>query len=94
MFLLRIESQVFQTFQRFHAMVEKETGKQLKCLQTDNGGEYISLEFEKYYVERGIRHKKTVPVTPQHNGLVERLNHTIVEKVRCMLKMAKLPKTL
>ena len=31
-FLLRTKSQVFQIFQRFHARVEKETGKQLKCL--------------------------------------------------------------
>jgi hypothetical protein len=35
--------------------------------------------------------KKTVPNTPQHNGVAERINCTIVEKVRCMLRMAKLP---
>ena len=38
-------------------------------------------------------HEKTVPGTPQHNGVVERMNQTIVEKVRCMLKLAKLPKS-
>ena len=35
-FLLRTKSQVFQTFPRFHAIVEIETGKQLKCLRTYN----------------------------------------------------------
>ncbi|GKV17327.1 hypothetical protein SLEP1_g27844 [Rubroshorea leprosula] len=39
-----------------------------------------------------MRHEKTVPGTPQHNGVAERMNRTIVEKVRCMLKMATLPK--
>ena len=34
-----------------------------------------------------------VPGTPQHNGVAERMNHTIVEKVWCMLKLAKLPKS-
>lgn len=33
-----------------------------------------------------------MPGTPQYNGVAERMNHTIVEKVRRMLKMAKLPK--
>ncbi len=72
-------------------MVEREKGKSLKCLRTDNEGEYTSNEFENYCSKNGIRHKKTVPNTPQHNGVAERINCTIVEKVRCMLRMAKLP---
>ena len=91
-YLLQAKSQVFQCFQQFHAMVERETGKQLKCLRTDNGGEYISKEFRDYCSKYGIRHEKTVPGTPQHNGVAERMNRTIVEKVRCMLRMAKLSK--
>ncbi|CAN0905823.1 Retrovirus-related Pol polyprotein from transposon TNT 1-94, partial [Linum grandiflorum] len=31
--------------------------------------------------------------TPQHNGVAEKMNRTIVEKVRCMLRMSDLPKT-
>ena len=58
----------------------------------DNGGEYISKEFKEYFSKHGIRHEKTVPSIPQHNGVVERINRTIVEKVRSMLKLAKLPK--
>ena len=34
----------------------------------------------------------TVPSTPQHNAVAERLNHTIMEKIRSMLSHAKLPK--
>ena len=33
----------------------------------------------------GIRHEKTVLGTPEHNGVVERMNLTIVENVWCML---------
>ena len=64
----------------------------MKCLRSDNGGEYTSKEFRNYCSAHGIRHEKTVPGTPQHNGVAERMNRTIVEKVRCMLKMEKLPK--
>ena len=74
-------------------MAEREKRKPLKCLRTDNIGEYMSNEFKSYCFEKGIRHEKTVPPTPQQNGVAERMNHTIVEKVRCMLRMDNLPKS-
>uniref|UniRef100_A0A2N9EH16 Integrase catalytic domain-containing protein n=1 Tax=Fagus sylvatica TaxID=28930 RepID=A0A2N9EH16_FAGSY len=50
---------------------------------------YVLKTKDKY----GIRHEKTIPGTPQHNGVTERINRTLIEKVRCMLRMAKLPKS-
>ncbi|XP_069144606.1 uncharacterized protein [Solanum lycopersicum] len=44
----------------------------------------------KYWREKGIRHQKTPPKTPQLNGLVERMNRTLVERVRCMLSDANM----
>ena len=58
---------------------ERERGNPLKLLQIDNGR--ISREFKEYCFKHGIRHKKMVPNTPQHNGVAERMNQTIVEKV-------------
>ena len=92
-YILRTKDQVFQVFPKFHALIERETGRKLERLRTDNGGEYTSREFEEYCSNHGIRHEKTVPGTPQHNGVAERMNGTIVEKVRSMLRMSKLPKT-
>jgi len=46
-------------------LVENETGKRLKCLRSDNGGEYCSKEFDRYYSKNGIRKEKIVPGTPQ-----------------------------
>ncbi|XP_055307486.1 uncharacterized protein LOC129571695 [Sitodiplosis mosellana] len=37
----------------------------------------------RYY--NGIKHEKTSPYSPQQNGLAERMNRTIMDKVRCML---------
>ena len=92
-YLLHIKSQVFQHFQKFHAMVDREIGNPLKRLRTNNGGEYFSREFKEYCYKHGIRHVKMIPSTPHHNGVAERMNRTIVEKVRCMLKLDKLPKS-
>ena len=73
-------------------MVERETGKLLKCLRTNNGGEYTSNQFKGYCSKHGIRHERTVPGTPQHNGAAERMNRTILEKMRCMIRVTQLPK--
>jgi hypothetical protein len=36
------KDQRFSKFYEFKALVEKESGKQVKALRNDNGGEYIS----------------------------------------------------
>lgn len=91
--MLKTKCQVVETFQKFHAMVERETERKLKCLRSDNGGDYTLHEFENYCSQHGIQHMKIVPGTPQHNDVLEKMNKTIVEKVRCMLKMSDLPKS-
>ena len=47
-------------------MVEKITSRTIKCLRTDNGAEFTSLEFEKYCKDEGIvRHKTNVYTSQQ-----------------------------
>eukprot|EP00253_Pinus_taeda_P019473 PITA_19473 len=75
---------VFDTFKKWKALVDIETGKKLKCLILDNGGEYCNEEFDRYYSEHRIHREKTVPTTPQENGVSERMNRTIMERARCM----------
>ena len=45
----------------FKALVEKESGKQVKTLRSDNGGEYISNEFKEFCREEGIQRELIVP---------------------------------
>ena len=90
---LKMKYQVLWAFKEFYALVEQEIGRKLKCLRSDNGGEYKGL-FEAYCKAHGIWHEKVPPITPQLNGLAEIMNRTIAEKVRCMLSHSKLPKTL
>ena len=77
-FLLKTKDQVLEVFKHFQAMVERETAHKLKCIRTDNGGEYIG-PFDKYCRSQGIWYQKTVKKTPQQNGVAERMNRTIVE---------------
>ncbi|RDX65900.1 hypothetical protein CR513_55397, partial [Mucuna pruriens] len=77
--------------QTIRALVERQSGKKVKCIRSDNGGEYCG-PFDVYCRQQGIRHEKTPPKTPQLNGLAERMNRTLIERVRCMLSEARLPK--
>jgi hypothetical protein len=81
---IRKKCDVFDTFKKWKALVENETGKMLKCLRSDNGGEYCIKDFDDYYSYHGIHREKIVPGTPQENGVLERMNKTIMERERSM----------
>ena len=53
-FFMQKKSETFLKFYEFKALVEKESGKQVKALWSDNGGEYISGEFKDFYSKEGI----------------------------------------
>ncbi|CAA7059133.1 unnamed protein product [Microthlaspi erraticum] len=91
-YTMRTKDQVLGYFKHFVALVERQTGKKLKCIRSDNGGEY-SGPFDAYCKEHGIRHQFTPPKTPQLNGLAERMNRTIVERVRCLISQSGLSMT-
>ena len=66
----------------------------VKALRTDNGLEFCNKEFGDFCERHGIMRQKTVIHTPQQNGLAERMNRTLMDKVRYMLLYSKLPKSL
>ena len=57
-YILKKKSDVFTVFKQFRALVENITGRTIKCLRTDNGGEFTSIEFEQYCKDEGIIRQK------------------------------------
>ncbi|GAU22332.1 hypothetical protein TSUD_106600 [Trifolium subterraneum] len=88
---IKAKSEAFEVFKRFKTLVEKQSDKSIKVLRTDGGGEYTSKEFENYCKDQGIIHEVTAPYTPQHNGLAERRNRSILDMARSMVKQKGLP---
>ena len=82
---------MFDTFKKRKALAENEIGKRLKCHRSDNGGEYCNKEFDSYCSHNGIRKEKTVPRTPQENGVSKRMNRMIMERAKCMRFHAGFP---
>ena len=90
-YIMKSKSEVFRLFIDWKTMVENVSGRKVKTLRTDNGGEYTSREFELYLTREGIHHETTIPHTPEQNGVAERQNRTLIQGVRTMLFDSKLP---
>ncbi|GJZ58800.1 retrovirus-related pol polyprotein from transposon TNT 1-94 [Tanacetum coccineum] len=65
--------------------------KTVRFICTDNGTEFVNQRMSEYYEGVGIFHQKSVPRTPQQNGVVERRNRTLVEAARTMMIFSKAP---
>ena len=91
-YVLKRKNEVFQKFVEWNKMIERQSGRKLKILRTDNGGEYTSTEFQAYLRSQGIKHETTIPKTPEQNDVAERMNRTLVESTRTMIFDANLPK--
>ncbi|CAN6310868.1 unnamed protein product [Urochloa humidicola] len=89
--LLSSKDEAAAAIKVFKALVEKETGKKLKVLRTDRGGEFTSIEFGQFCAEEGVERHLSAPYSPQQNGVVERRNQTVVGMARCMLKAKGMP---
>ena len=91
-FVLKSKDQELSFFKEFQPRAKRESGQKLMAVRTDNGGEYRG-QFKEYCKFQGIRLEYTVSKTPELNRLAERMNRTIVERVRSILMHAKLPKS-
>ena len=85
------KDQTFLRFCEFKSLEEKEFGKKIKALRSDNGGEYVSQQFKDFCDAEGIKWELTTPHNPQQNGVAERKNRSIVGETRVMLYDQSLP---
>ena len=93
-YFLYSKDETFECYRAFEAWLSTQQNAKVKCLRSDRGGEYLSDEFSAYLKAAGTIRKLTVHDTPEHNGVSERLNRTIMENVRAMLHDSGLPKFL
>jgi transposase InsO family protein len=92
--LLRRKDQAFDAYLIYEAWVKTQKNTAIKKLHTDHGGEYLSDAFSEHLAKAGTARNLTVHDTPEHNGVAERSNRTLLERVRAMLHSSGLPKFL
>ena len=76
-YLIKQKLETFEKFKEFKQEVENQLGRKINMLRSNQGGEYLSIEFHDYLKECGIVSQLTPPRTPQLNGLAERRNRTL-----------------
>ncbi|GJR59785.1 putative RNA-directed DNA polymerase [Tanacetum coccineum] len=92
-YLIKHKHEVFETFKVFQNKVENQLSKKIKAIRSDRGGEYMSHKFVNHMKSCGIVSQPTPPYTPQHNGVSERRNQTLLDMVRSMMNLTTLPKS-
>ena len=90
-YFMKYKSEVFNKFKEFESTTTNECGCSIGTLRTDNGGEYLSKEFDSYLQSKGINHELSAPYSPAQNGVAERFNRTLMESARTMMAQAELP---
>jgi transposase InsO family protein len=93
-YFLKTKSETFSKFQEFKTFIENQTGRHIRALRTDNGGEFDSHDLDDLCRDSGIKRELTVPYNPQQNGVAKRKNKTICEAARAMMYDQDLPLSL
>lgn len=76
LYVLNSKDQALAAFKHYPAFAERDTGKKLKTIRTENGGEYTSTDWNTYCLTSGITHSRGPPHSPQLHGKAERFNRT------------------
>ena len=90
-YLMLEKSEVKTILKNFLAYTEKQFGKAVKMVRSDNGTEFMCLS--SYFREKGIIHQTSCVGTPQQNGRVERKHRHILNVARALQFQASLPIT-
>src|SRR6266508_2593501 len=92
--LLTSKDEAAGTLARFQAVAVAESGRRLRTLRTDRGGEFTSGTFAAHCAKTGVQRHLPAPYSPQQNGVVEQRNQTVVASARSMLKAKGIPNYL
>ena len=83
------KDQALDMLKIYKGLSENQINNTIKEIFTDNGKEYINNEFAIYIRKYGIIHRNTPIYTKEPNGLIERINLILLNKLRSLLIYSK-----
>ena len=89
-YFLKNKSNAVDALKRF--LADTSIYGSTRRIRTDNGGEFVSDEFQKVLIENKIKVEYTCPYSPHQNGTAERNWQSLFNMVRTLLIDSKLPK--
>jgi hypothetical protein len=89
---LKSKSQAALHFRRILTLSKTQTGVTAKAIKSDRGGEFTGSDFQAVVKDFGLVHHMPPPSSPEGNGVAERANRTLGERLRVMLLDASMPR--
>ena len=87
-YFLHTKDETFDYYRIYEAWMSTQLKTKIKCLQSDQGGEYPGNDFSAHLKNAGTVQKLTVHHDmPEHNGVAEHLNHTLINPRPAAIKM-------
>nr|GEY26889.1 hypothetical protein [Tanacetum cinerariifolium] len=84
-YFLRIKDETPEVTKNFLKNIYVRLQAPIIIVHTDNETEFNNHTLKEYFDSVGITHETSATKTPQQNGVVERINRTLVEAARTML---------
>ena len=84
-YLINNKSDTFEKFKEYEAEVTPKFSAKISKLTIDQGREYKSKNMLQLCKSKGIQVLESMAYSPQQNGVAERFNRTVIEKVRALL---------
>nr|GEW74306.1 hypothetical protein [Tanacetum cinerariifolium] len=90
-FFLATKDETSTILKTFIAGIENHINHKVKIIRSDNGNEFKNHDLNQLCEMKGIKGEFSVARTPQHNGVTERKNRTLIDAARTMLADSLLP---
>ena len=87
-YLWKTKDEAFKAYWSYKALAENQIGLRIQRFRDDKGGEYIGKKWDEHFKHWGIIHECTTKGTPQHNGISEQTNCTLIEGTTALLHQA------
>jgi hypothetical protein len=93
-YLLKAKSESEKRILEFFAEIKNKINRVPAYFHSDRGGEFSSTKFLSSLQELGVSIERGPADSPQTNGVAERFNGVLLEKIKCMLLQSQVPQSL
>ena len=78
---IKFKSEAIDILAKFYTLIETQFEAKIQVLRLDNAAEFKSTKWTEFCSSKGIICEYTSPYTPSQNGIAERLNRYILERL-------------
>ena len=91
LYSLKRKADAYDTLVNFYNMTKNQFSTNIKVFHLDNAGEFRSNKWSNFCKNKGIICNYTSPYTSAQNGIAERLNRFIIERIICLCYDMQIP---